>query len=252
MKTQKPNAARVWKQMEDYVAPQLRLSLADRAVYSLLLRHSRLEGRQQIAFSIAWLMRGVRVSDGPAREAVRRLMSKGVLRLVERSRHSGHVVEVLLPEEIEAVRLRMVEARWKACSGEAELERVDFLQREALRQAIHARERGRCFYCLRRLTQMTRVIDHMVPRAKLGSNSYRNLVSCCVRCNAQKGERDAEEFLQWLYREDRLTEGELAERQRALHALVAGKLRPALGRAPRRGRPPVQTCNATSVARAAV
>jgi 5-methylcytosine-specific restriction endonuclease McrA len=231
----------VWKQVEDHLVPRLRLSLADRAVYSHLLRHSRLEGKQQIGFSIAWVMRGVRVSDGPARDAVRRLLSKGVLRLVERSRHTGHVVEVLLPEEIEAVRLSMVEEQYRARSREVDLETADFQQSGPLRQAIHARERGRCFYCQRRLTRMIRVLDHVVPRVRFGSNSYRNLVSCCVQCNMQKRERDAEEFLRWLYRENSWSNAELAERLRALRDLAAGRLRPVLAALPRRGRPPLQS-----------
>jgi hypothetical protein len=61
---------------------------------------------------------------------------------------------------------------------------------------------------------------------QLGRNSYRNLVSCCLECNSQKGERPAGDFLRSLYRERRLTAAELAARLRALDALVSGKLRP--------------------------
>ncbi len=106
------------------------------------------------------------------------------------------------------------------------LEDSDFLQTRALRQSIHARERGLCFYCLRRLTPSQKCLDHVVPRVRFGRNSYRNLVSCCVECNSQKGERPARDFLRGLYREQRLTTAELADRLRALNALAAGKLRP--------------------------
>jgi hypothetical protein len=51
MKNKKPNAALMWKQFED-LAPRLRLSIAERTVYSYLLRHSRLEGRRRIEFSL--------------------------------------------------------------------------------------------------------------------------------------------------------------------------------------------------------
>jgi hypothetical protein len=53
MKNKKPNAGLVWKQMEDFLAPQLNFSLTDRAVYSHLLRHSRIEGKPQVRFSIS-------------------------------------------------------------------------------------------------------------------------------------------------------------------------------------------------------
>jgi len=59
MKNKNPNAEQLWKQLEDLLVPRLRLSVIDRAVYSHLLRHSRLEGRARLRFSIPWLARGV-------------------------------------------------------------------------------------------------------------------------------------------------------------------------------------------------
>src|SRR5437879_7266132 len=110
MKNRKLNAAQIWKQLEDLLVPRLRLSITDRAVYSHLLRHSRLEGRARLRFSIAWLARGARLSTNPARWAVRRLIAHGVLRLVERSK-AGHLVEVRLPDEIRATRHKMIRRR---------------------------------------------------------------------------------------------------------------------------------------------
>jgi 5-methylcytosine-specific restriction endonuclease McrA len=236
------NAAEVWKQMEDVLAPRLRLSVLDRSIYSHLLRHSRLEGKPGLRFSIQWLARAVRVSGGPVREAVRRLVALGGLRLVERTK-AGHLVEVRLPDEIRALCPgRSVSTKSRSCRKRIgvhrtsittdtqppilDLEGSDFLQTRALRQSIHSRERGLCFYCLRRLTPSQKCLDHVVPRVQFGRNSYRNLVSCCVECNSQKGERPARDFLRGLYREQRLTTAELAGRLRALDALAAGKLRP--------------------------
>ena len=103
MKNKKTNAAQIWKQLEDLLVPRLCLSVIDRAVYSHLLRHTRLEGRARIRFSIAWLARAARLSTNPVRNAVRRLADYGVLRLVARTK-SGHVVEVHLPKEVRAAR----------------------------------------------------------------------------------------------------------------------------------------------------
>jgi len=229
MKNKKPNAELIWKQLEDLVVPQLHLSIIDRAVYSHLLRHSRLEGKLRLRFSIAWLARGAGVSGGPVREAVRRLAAKGALRLVERSRH-GHVVEVRLPGEIRAIRPNGTDERGPArVPRAASLEETDFLKTKPLRDAIHARERGLCFYCLRRITRTAQCLDHVVPRVESGRNSYRNLVSSCVECNSQKGARLAADFLRSLYRQCRLTAAELTGRLRALDALASGKLRPAIG-----------------------
>src|SRR5260370_5626352 len=226
MKTKKPNTELVCKQIEDVLVPRLRLSSTDRAVYWHLLRRSRFEGKLRLRFSLAWLARGTRLCDGAARPAVRRLIAHGVLRLIECSK-AGHLVEVLLPGEIHSTGPGPLGTRDQlSLPGPVYTHEVDFLKNTSLRQAIHARERGRCFYCLRRLTLAGRCIDHVVPRILLGSNSYRNLVSCCVQCNSQKSDRTAADFLRFLYRERRLTEAELAERLRALDALAAGKLPP--------------------------
>ncbi len=235
MKNKKPNAELVWKQLEDHLAPCLRLSLIDRTVYAHLLRHSRLEGKLRLRFSIRWLARNLRLSTGPVRQAVRRLVAQGALRLVQRSK-AGHVVEVRVPEEIRPEKLDGIESRSAvtvkeggAGTGAAiNIEEADFLQNTPLRKAIHARERGQCFYCLRRTTSTVQCLDHVVPRVRSGCNSYRNLVSSCIECNSQKGEKAADDFLRRLYREGQLNAAELAARLRALDALASGKLRPPL------------------------
>jgi 5-methylcytosine-specific restriction endonuclease McrA len=227
MKNKKPNAEHIWKQLEDYLVPRLHLSVIDRAVYSHLVRHSRLEGKLRLRFSIARIAHGARLGGTATRRAVRRLVAQGALRVVERGR-AGHLIEVRLPRVIN-------------------LEETDFMQSKALRQTIHARERGRCFYCLRLLTARVRCLDHVVPSVQLGRNSYRNLVSCCLECNSKKGQSPAEDVLRWLYRERRLTPIELDGRLRALDALASGKLPPPLAATanalPRKGRPPLHPAN---------
>jgi HNH endonuclease len=153
-----------------------------------------------------------------------RLFDCGALRLVECAK-SGHVVHVRLPEEIRGVHVSKIAAPARIVPAE-KLEGTDFLQTAALRRAIHEREGGRCFYCLRRTARRNRCLDHVVPRAKLGRNSYRNLVSCCADCNSKKADRAAEEHLRWLFRERRLDADELRRRLRALDDLAAGKLKP--------------------------
>jgi 5-methylcytosine-specific restriction endonuclease McrA len=241
MPSKKPNAALVWKQLDDFLVPSRALGAIDRAVYSYLLRHSRLEGKLRLRFSIAWLARGVRISDGAARPAIHRLLDCGALRLLARSK-TGHVIEVLLPGEIRARTRRAritTSSRAAACapprgrrlSRSPRLHQLDFFRSSSLRKAIHAREGGFCFYCLRRLTSSVQCLDHVVPQIRLGRNSYRNLVSCCLECNSRKGTTPAADFLRWLYRGRRLTTPELRQRLRSLAALAARKLRPPLNTA---------------------
>jgi 5-methylcytosine-specific restriction endonuclease McrA len=227
MTCKRPNAELVWKQLDDLLVLRLRLLPADRAAYCYLLRHSHLEGKPLLRFSVPWLARGICLSAAAARRALHRLIDHGALRQVECST-SGRVAEVRLPEEILADHPEPNEQQHTPAVVVVNLEEEDFLRTNALRHAIHAREAGRCFYCLRLLTPSMKCIDHVVPRAQSGNNSYRNLVSSCRDCNSQKGQCRADDFLRSLFRDRKLTEPEFAGRLRALDALAAGKLPPPL------------------------
>lgn len=224
MKNKKLNGTLAWKHLEDIVVPRLRLSLTERVVYSHLLRHSRLEGRRRLHFSIRWLAASTCLSASPARKAVRRLAAKGAVRLIERN-GGGHILEVLLPQEIRGAQ------RQPVVPVATDLEAMDFLQSKRLRDALYQREAGLCFYCLRHLTPRMRSLDHILPMARKGLNSYRNLVACCHECNAQKGEKRAADFLRRNYRQGRLNARELDSRLKALAAVVKGKRKPLVGRA---------------------
>ena len=230
MQPKKLNLTLLWKQFADVLYPRLRLSLTDRAVYFHLIRHTRLEGKLQLHCSMPWLARGLGISTGPVRESVRRLAALGALRIAQRSK-AGHVLEVRVPDEIPSTDPGLPAAAGGIAVGDpvsplgsVALEKLDFLKTRALRNSIHFRERGLCFYCLRRTDAHTQCLDHVQPRVKSGCNSYRNLVSCCLECNSQKGERSAPDFLRSLYRERRLTASEFHAGLRRLDALTAGKL----------------------------
>lgn len=228
MKTNELDTRHLWKQLEDVLAPRLRLTAIEHVVYSHLQRHSLLEGKRRLRFSLIWLARNLGLSHMPVRNAVHRFDELRALRIRERSK-SGHVVEMRLPEEIRAPR------DGKTAPGGApklprggNLEEKDFMNTYSLRRVIHARDGGRCFYCLRQTPARRHCLDHVVPRARFGRNSYRNLVSSCLECNTRKGDHPAPDFLRILYRKGRLTAADLDGRLRALKDLAAGKLRPVL------------------------
>ncbi len=234
MLNKKLNAKLLWMQFEDVLAPRLGLTVKERAVYSYLLRHSLVVGKLRLQFAVMSLARTLGLSIGATRQAVRRLDELGALRVLERSK-TGHLVEMRLPEKIRALRPGKNGATLATgavgAAGEppaSTIETTDFLKTWALRKTIHDRERGACFYCLRRTPANVQCLDHVVPRVRLGRNSYRNLVSCCIECNTRKGDRPVPDFLRTLYRLGRLTPAELDARLRALKDLAGGKLRPSL------------------------
>src|SRR5260370_5376491 len=139
MNNKKLDAVQVWKQMEDLLAPQLNFSVIDRAVFSHLVRYSRLEGKPRFRFSMSWLAGRIRLSEKTTRQSVRRLIARGVLRLVERSCQAHHVVCVRLPQEVRALRAAETAARRPArTSSLAGFAQTAFLQTRSLLRAIHA------------------------------------------------------------------------------------------------------------------
>src|SRR5258708_20158224 len=93
MKAKKPNAELVCKQFEDALAPRLRLSTTDRAVYYHLLRHSCFEGKARLHFSIIWLARNLGLTEDTVRAALRRLVQTPPFPVVDQSntRPAPHV-----------------------------------------------------------------------------------------------------------------------------------------------------------------
>jgi hypothetical protein len=67
--------------------------------------------------------------------------------------------------------------------------------RQEKRLAILLRDGCACMYCGASVESGARLtLDHVRPASKGGSNSERNLVACCDRCNSVRQDRPAEDF----------------------------------------------------------
>lgn len=52
------------------------------------------------------------------------------------------------------------------------------------------RDKNKCAYCTKRKGE---TIDHIVPRAQGGGNTWENTVACCKPCNGKKDNRTPEQ-----------------------------------------------------------
>jgi 5-methylcytosine-specific restriction endonuclease McrA len=57
------------------------------------------------------------------------------------------------------------------------------------RRNLFARDRNQCQYCGRHFPTADLSIDHVVPKAQGGADTWENLVCACIWCNAKKGGR---------------------------------------------------------------
>ena len=51
-----------------------------------------------------------------------------------------------------------------------------------------------CYFCGCRLNNGIRTIDHLIPQARGGSNSWYNKVWCCFKCNNEKSDMTEKEY----------------------------------------------------------
>lgn len=61
------------------------------------------------------------------------------------------------------------------------------------RRNLFARDRNQCQYCGKHFPTADLSIDHVLPRAQGGGESWENLVCACIWCNARKGGRTPEQ-----------------------------------------------------------
>ena len=61
------------------------------------------------------------------------------------------------------------------------------------RANIYARDKYKCQYCGRKISMVEMTYDHVLPRARGGRTTWRNIVSACIPCNSRKSDRTPEE-----------------------------------------------------------
>lgn len=207
------------KNIEDYLIPKLRLDHMERSLYYHLLRHTRVIGKETSMFGILSLSEASGISESTVRERIRALHDKGCIRIEDRS-GKGHTLRVFLPEEIAELVPKQSEI------SAVNINDIDFFTNRTYVSALIDRENGQCFYCLRNIDAETCVLDHVVPQAARGDNSFRNVIASCHECNAVKQDQDAADFLRTRHRKGLLSQAELQERMVALEKLQMGELLP--------------------------
>lgn len=58
-------------------------------------------------------------------------------------------------------------------------------------------QNNKCFYCKTDISK-NYTVDHKLPLCRGGLNEVENIVMSCIKCNARKGKKTSEEFLEYL------------------------------------------------------
>jgi len=216
-------------EFQDYLAPKL--DAYEQAIYLYVFRHSRLLGIEEVTIGFKSARtrmacgigeKGKPMSEGTAYLKLASLQEKGCISII-RTTHTGRLLKLYLPSEIEGIVLPQV----KQAASEMDLEAVDFFTVPGNRLRLLEREEYKCFYTLQALDERNFIVEHVVSRPT-GNNSYRNLVAASREANNKKGAMAADEFLRRLFREGYLNTAEFEDRLQKLAQLQAGELKPTM------------------------
>ena len=70
---------------------------------------------------------------------------------------------------------------------------IDFLKPVCSRKNIILRDENICQYCGKEFSSDDLTMDHIIPKAKGGKKSWKNIVTACKPCNQKKGSRTPEQ-----------------------------------------------------------
>lgn len=198
----------------------------EQAIYHYLFRHTFLVGKTSCLYSTRSAEIGLGTGDALKKPSMntrskklRSLEIKGCIEIVERS-NLGIKVKLILPSEISHIQSQDAEAK------PLELDNLDFFKNKKLLLSILTRENHRCFYTGRKLTIENCYLDHVIPQASGGNNSYKNIVATCYDANSMKNDKQADEFIRLLYKEEIISLSELGELKAKIAKLQSGDLKP--------------------------
>ena len=123
------------------------------------------------------------------------LKTKGVISIAGDTNRGGTLYKVSIPDEIPGCKALME----KCLSTDAEQinlhKEIDFYNVSENRHKVFERDGYKCHYCSKQLTRFSATLDHIQPVSKNGDNSFENLVTACLHCNAERGNRPVMDFV---------------------------------------------------------
>jgi len=210
---------------------ETKMDVYEFAIYMYLIRHTRLLGNDEGLFGFKSIRKtmvigvgekGTPMSEGTCYGRLKSLENKGFIKTIA-SEHKGQRIQVFYPSEIDGIVINTKDS----VDSKLDIEEIDFFEIPENRIKILERDNWECFYCFKKLTEDSYVLEHVISRPE-GKNTYRNLVASCRTCNNKKDSLDVNDFLRQLYRDNIISDNELKSVSEKLIQLKNGDLKPIL------------------------
>lgn len=134
------------------------------------------------------------LSYGAMKKTINSLKEKEVLSIAGDTTRDGTLYKVRIPDEIHLCKELMkaqVLAEVQSVNLEVEL---DFYNVAENRLKVFERDGYKCHYCSKQLTRFSATLDHIQPVSKGGDNSFHNLITSCLHCNSERGNKPVMDY----------------------------------------------------------
>jgi hypothetical protein len=128
-------------------------------------------------------------SYGVIKKTIDSLKEKEALSIAGDTTRGRTLYKISIPDEIPLCKELMkaqVLAEVQSVNLEVEL---DFYNVAENRLKIFERDSYKCHYSSKQLTRFSATLDHIQPVSKGGDNSFHNLISACLHCNSERGNK---------------------------------------------------------------
>ena len=117
------------------------------------------------------------------------LKQKEVLSIAGDTTRGGTLYKIRIPDEIPLCK-ELMKAQVLAEEQSVNLEiELDFYNVAENRLKVFERDGYKCHYCSKQLTRFSATLDHIQPVSKGGDNSFHNLITACLHCNSERGNK---------------------------------------------------------------
>ena len=135
------------------------------------------------------------LSYGAIKKTIDMLKEKEVVLIAGDTNQEGTLYKVAIPDEIPLCMALIQQHVFKEVSAIETKRELDFYNIPENRLKIFERDGYKCHYCAKQLTRFSATLDHIQPVSKGGDNSYDNLVTACLHCNAERGNKPVMDFI---------------------------------------------------------
>ncbi|MGR3221096.1 MAG: HNH endonuclease [Candidatus Anammoxibacter sp.] len=135
------------------------------------------------------------LSYGAIKKTIDALKEKEVLVVTGDTNRDGTLYKVSIPDEISLCKKLMQESSAEEIVAIETNNELDFYNIAENRIKVFERDSYKCHYCDKQLTRFSATLDHIQPVSKDGDNSFENLVTACLHCNSERGNKAVMDFI---------------------------------------------------------